>query len=69
MAEPQSDALVLFGITGDLAKKKLLPAVYHLAQRDRLPSTVIGVASRELPEGQLEAATARGSVRRRAGNR
>jgi glucose-6-phosphate 1-dehydrogenase len=54
MAEPQSDALVLFGITGDLAKKKLLPAVYHLAQRDRLPSTVIGVASRELPEGQLE---------------
>ena len=35
MAEPQSDALVLFGITGDLAKKKLLPAVYHLAQRDR----------------------------------
>ncbi len=54
MAEPQSDALVLFGITGDLAKKKLLPAVYHLAQRDRLPGCVIGVASRELPEGELE---------------
>jgi glucose-6-phosphate 1-dehydrogenase len=54
MAEPQSDALVLFGITGDLGKKKLLPAVYHLAQRDNLPATVIGVASRELPEGELE---------------
>ena len=54
MAAPQSDALVLFGITGDLAKKKLLPAVYHLAARDRLPGIVIGVASRELAEGALE---------------
>ncbi|HMK13204.1 MAG TPA: glucose-6-phosphate dehydrogenase, partial [Acidimicrobiales bacterium] len=54
MATPQSDALVLFGITGDLAKKKLLPAVYKLAARDRLPASVIGVASRELPEGELE---------------
>src|SRR6476660_2249559 len=54
MAAPQSDALVLFGITGDLAKKKLLPAVYHLAARDRLPAIVIGVASRELAEGALE---------------
>ncbi len=54
MAAPQSDALVLFGITGDLAKKKLLPAVYHLAARDRLPGNVIGVASRELAEGALE---------------
>ena len=26
-------ALVLFGVTGDLAKKKLLPAMYDLAQR------------------------------------
>jgi glucose-6-phosphate 1-dehydrogenase len=54
MAAPQSDALVLFGITGDLAKKKLLPAVYHLAARDRLPAVVLGVASRELAEGALE---------------
>ena len=54
MAAPQSDALVLFGITGDLAKKKLLPAVYHLAARDRLPAIVLGVASRELAEGALE---------------
>ena len=27
-----SDALVLFGITGDLAKKKLFPAVYHMVK-------------------------------------
>jgi glucose-6-phosphate 1-dehydrogenase len=25
-----ADALVLFGITGDLAHKKLFPALYHL---------------------------------------
>lgn len=30
-------ALVLFGVTGDLAKKKLLPAMYDLAQRGLLP--------------------------------
>ncbi|MDP9005867.1 MAG: hypothetical protein M3N15_02975, partial [Actinomycetota bacterium] len=27
------DALVLFGATGDLARKKLFPAVYALARR------------------------------------
>jgi len=30
-------ALVLFGVTGDLARKKLLPAVYDLANRGLLP--------------------------------
>ena len=41
----RSDALVLFGATGDLARKKLFPALYHLALRNRLPATVVGVAS------------------------
>ena len=45
MADTRSSALVLFGITGDLAKKKLFPALYHLEERERLPETVIGVAS------------------------
>ncbi|QGG94471.1 glucose-6-phosphate dehydrogenase [Actinomarinicola tropica] len=40
----RADALVLFGITGDLAKKKLIPAVYRLALHDRLPDAVVGVA-------------------------
>jgi len=39
------DALVLFGITGDLGFKKLLPALYHLAEAGRLDLPVIGVAS------------------------
>ena len=30
-------SLILFGVTGDLAKKKLIPAVYDLANRGLLP--------------------------------
>jgi glucose-6-phosphate 1-dehydrogenase len=44
---PNSDALVLFGITGDLAKKKLFPAVYHMVREGSLPPDVpiVGVSS------------------------
>ena len=28
--QPPADALVLFGATGDLAKRKLFPSLYHL---------------------------------------
>lgn len=31
-------ALVLFGVTGDLARKKLMPAIYDLANRGLLPA-------------------------------
>jgi glucose-6-phosphate 1-dehydrogenase len=40
-----SDALVLFGATGDLAHKKIFPAIYQLAAAGRLEVPVIGVAS------------------------
>ena len=39
-----SDALVVFGITGDLAFKKILPALENLERRGRLPEIVVGVA-------------------------
>ena len=39
-----SDALVFFGATGDLAYKKIFPALYELTRRDRLEVPVIGVA-------------------------
>jgi glucose-6-phosphate 1-dehydrogenase len=42
--QPQADALVLFGATGDLAKRKLFPALYHLERRGQLKVPVIGVA-------------------------
>ena len=41
----QSDALVLFGVTGDLAHKKIFPALYAMAKRGVLRIPVIGVAS------------------------
>jgi glucose-6-phosphate 1-dehydrogenase len=45
MTSPHSDALVLFGATGDLAHKKIFPALYALAKRGDLKVPVIGVAS------------------------
>jgi glucose-6-phosphate 1-dehydrogenase len=41
----RSDALVLFGATGDLAHKKIYPALYHLTAEGRLTIPVIGVAA------------------------
>jgi glucose-6-phosphate 1-dehydrogenase len=42
-------ALVVFGASGDLAKKKIIPALYELAVRVLLPEThrIIGVATTE----------------------
>ncbi len=42
--QPAADALVLFGATGDLAKRKLFPALYHLERTGQLRVPVIGVA-------------------------
>jgi glucose-6-phosphate 1-dehydrogenase len=39
-----ADALVLFGAMGDLAHKKVFPALYHLVRRGHLDVPVIGVA-------------------------
>ena len=44
MTEPRSDTLVLFGATGDLAHKKIFPALYALVARGLLNEPVIGVA-------------------------
>jgi glucose-6-phosphate 1-dehydrogenase len=46
---PEPCALVIFGVTGDLARKKLIPAVYDLANRGLLPSgfVVLGFARRD----------------------
>ena len=44
MENATTDALVVFGITGDLAYKKIFPSLYHLTQRARLDVPVVGVA-------------------------
>lgn len=40
----QSDALVLFGVTGDLAHKMIFPALYAMAKKGTLNVPIIGVA-------------------------
>jgi glucose-6-phosphate 1-dehydrogenase len=44
MSVPRSDALVFFGATGDLAAKKIFPALHAMARRGHLDFPVIGVA-------------------------
>ena len=48
-----SDALVVFGITGDLAFKKIFPALENLERRGRLPPVVVGVARGGLATADL----------------
>ena len=50
MSASHSDALVLFGVTGDLAHKMVFPALYAMAKRGNLKIPVIGVA---LPKWSL----------------
>jgi glucose-6-phosphate 1-dehydrogenase len=44
MGAPQSDALVFFGATGDLAHKKVFPAIQAMVKHGHLDVPVIGVA-------------------------
>ena len=62
MSEPHSDALVFFGATGDLAYKKIFPALQAMVKRGRLDVPVIGVAKAGWTLDQLRA-RARESLR------
>jgi glucose-6-phosphate 1-dehydrogenase len=54
-AAPRSDAFVFFGASGDLAYKKIFPALYAMARRGHLDLPVIGVARSEWTRAQLQA--------------
>ncbi len=58
-------ALVIFGATGDLAHRKLLPALYNLAHEGALPERfeLIGVSRRDAPDEDFRA-IARESIER-----
>ena len=55
--EPLTRGIVIFGATGDLCKKKLIPALYQLWQKELLPDNylVIGSARREPTVDQWKA--------------
>ncbi|MCC6260107.1 MAG: glucose-6-phosphate dehydrogenase [Anaerolineales bacterium] len=50
-----SDALALFGITGDLAYKMIIPALYALVKRGALTIPIVGVALEKWDLKQLHA--------------
>ena len=66
MATETSDALVVFGLTGDLAAKKILPALQALVRRGHLKGPVIGVAKTERTPEQIRA-TVRESLEHHGG--
>jgi glucose-6-phosphate 1-dehydrogenase len=66
MTDGRSDALVFFGATGDLAYKKIFPALQAMAKRGHLDVPVIGVAKAGWNVDELRA-RARDSVEQHGG--
>ena len=67
IAALESDALVVFGVTGDLAYKKIFPALQSLVTRRQLKVPIIGVGRNPMSLEQLierarQSVTERGSV-------
>ena len=68
-------AMVIFGVTGDLARKKVMPAVYDLANRGLLPPTfaLVGFARRDWDHDRISprwcTTPSRSTAARRSGRR
>ena len=59
MSTSPSDALVFFGATGDLAFKKIFPALQAMVKRNHLDVPIIGVGRSAWTVDQLRARPAR----------
>ena len=55
MTDTHSDALVFFGVTGDLAYKQIFPALQSMIRHGNLDMPIIGVAGRPWSIEQLQA--------------
>ena len=66
MEAPRADAFVFFGATGDLAYKKIFPALHAMIRRGHLNVPIIGVAKRDWTSDQLRA-RAKGSLEEHGG--
>jgi glucose-6-phosphate 1-dehydrogenase len=53
MSEREADALVVFGITGDLARKQTFRSLYRLERRGLLGVPVLGVARNDMTDEEL----------------
>jgi glucose-6-phosphate 1-dehydrogenase len=66
MTAPPSDALVIYGVTGDLAYKQIFPALQALVRTGSLNAPIVGVARSPWTLDQLRA-RARDSLQRHGG--
>jgi len=59
---PQSCALVIFGVTGDLAHRLVIPSLYNLAEVKLLPEQfcIVGVARRDMSNDALRGSLMKG---------
>ncbi len=55
MTKPENQILVIFGASGDLTKRKLIPALFELAKQKLLPEkfAIIGVGRTKLSDGEF----------------
>jgi glucose-6-phosphate 1-dehydrogenase len=53
MNRERADALVVFGVTGDLAHRKILPSLYALERRAALNVPVVGIARNSMTVDEL----------------
>ena len=62
---PDDQVIVLFGATGDLARRKLLPGIFHLFEAGLMPErfALIGAARSDLCRGGVRRACPRGGLR------
>lgn len=60
--KPQSCAFVIFGVTGDLTKRLVIPSLYNLGAAELLPDRfcIIGVARRAMTNEALRESLLRG---------
>ena len=58
---PDPSCLVIFGASGDLTQRKLVPGLYSLAHEGLLPSgqTIVGIARADMTDEQFRAEMAR----------
>jgi glucose-6-phosphate 1-dehydrogenase len=65
---PEPCSLVIFGASGDLTRRKLVPAIWHLHQQSRLPGafSLVGVARTEMSDESFRASM-RDSLREQVG--
>jgi glucose-6-phosphate 1-dehydrogenase len=66
MTVSRSDVLVFFGATGDLAYKKIFPALHAMVRRNHLDVPVVGVARSKWTLDQFKA-RAKDSLEKRGG--